>query len=92
MGVRITGQDYKVKPYSRKLADGTPIPPEEIAEESAKYLAAKQWKNSEPNEALEIGTEKINTEELKFNTEAPNISEIKEAIRKFKKQQVTGPR
>ena len=58
MGIRYTGQDYKVKPYSRKTKTGRPIPPEEIAEESAKYLANEQWKEEEGTQEIDIGRKK----------------------------------
>ena len=43
MGIKITGKEYKIKPYARKAKGGRPIPMDKIAQKSARYLAEEQW-------------------------------------------------
>ena len=82
---------YKPNPYSRKRTDGTHISLSNIAEESAKHLANRQWGGVTNESWKQIPEDKIITEVLECITGAIVVHEVQDAIHSLQRGRASGP-
>ena len=90
MGIRQLKKEFTPQPYHRKDKDGKHVPRHQIAEESAQYLANKQW--GRPEEVFtDFPTDKIVTQSKTYNTQDITLEEIKTVLKKCKRRKAPGP-
>ena len=90
-GIRALRNEYQPNPYHRKKSDGSHIPKHRIAEEAAKHLAENQWGSNDNGELADRSTERIVTEEVRYDVGEIRLMELQKVVRKFKRRKSPGP-
>ena len=90
LGLRFMKKSYQPRPFSRKGGDGKHISKENIARETAKYLAEKHWGKKE-SRYVEIPKRIVGPLNAKYQLEKIELMEVMEVLGKFKRRKATGP-